>query len=402
MSVMQVKPKDQTKDGRKWMFEVRYKDLNGKIKKYHSKKYFTKKEAQEEERKFLSTIDGSITYRTMTFKDLYKAFYEYKSDKVRYSTIKTYRDRVKYLTMFDDVKLKDFSINHFELWKKEINKTNLATSYKNDLFKFIKAILNFGTRWYDFNFAPVYAKMTNFTDPNELQKEMLFFTIDEFRTYISVEDSLKYKTLFETLYYMGLRKGELRGLQWKDIDFKNKTMKIYKQIPSIYKKTNYKLSPLKTKQSNRVLPINDILLEDLIKWNKHQSGYTNFSQEWFVFGNDLPLAKETIRTRTIRNCKKAGVKQIRVHDFRHSCASLLINYGANITIVAKYLGHAKVDETLNTYSHMYKSNLDDIVSLINNNANHLKLKEEDINKTSSERIEYDSKNDKEKDFEISL
>ena len=59
-----------------------------------------------------------------------------------------------------------------------------------------------------------------------------------------------------------------------------------------------------------------------------------------------------------------GVKDIRVHDFRHSCASLLIDSGANITLVAKYLGHSKIDETLNTYSHMYQNRLDTIVNII--------------------------------------
>lgn len=68
----------------------------------------------------------------------------------------------------------------------------------------------------------------------------------------------------------------------------------------------------------------------------------------------------------IHFAKKQGIKQIRIHDFRHSCASLLINNGANITIVAKYLGHTKIDETLNTYSHMYKNKLNDIVNTINN------------------------------------
>ena len=62
---------------------------------------------------------------------------------------------------------------------------------------------------------------------------------------------------------------------------------------------------------------------------------------------------------------KDEVKQIRIHDFRHSCASLLINNGANIMIVAKYLGHAKIDETLNTYSHLFKNKMDDIVNLMN-------------------------------------
>ena len=60
----------------------------------------------------------------------------------------------------------------------------------------------------------------------------------------------------------------------------------------------------------------------------------------------------------------ARVKDVRIHDFRHSCASLLIDSGANITLFAKYLGHTKIDETLNTYSHMYQNRLDTIVNII--------------------------------------
>ena len=59
--------------------------------------------------------------------------------------------------------------------------------------------------------------------------------------------------------------------------------------------------------------------------------------------------------------EKAGIRRIRLHDFRHSCASLLINKGANIQVVAKYLGHAKIDETLNTYSHLFKNKKDEVV-----------------------------------------
>lgn len=60
----------------------------------------------------------------------------------------------------------------------------------------------------------------------------------------------------------------------------------------------------------------------------------------------------------------AKVKDKRIHDFRHSYASLLIDSGANITLGAKYLGHTKINETLNTYSHMYQNRLDTIVNII--------------------------------------
>lgn len=62
--------------------------------------------------------------------------------------------------------------------------------------------------------------------------------------------------------------------------------------------------------------------------------------------------------------KKAGVKQIRLHDFRHSCASLLIYKGVSINVVSKFLGHPKIEETLNTYTHLYSNALSNITDLI--------------------------------------
>lgn len=83
-----------------------------------------------------------------------------------------------------------------------------------------------------------------------------------------------------------------------------------------------------------------------------------------MFGNIDSLSATTLLDRKTKNAFMARVKNIRIHDFRHSCASLLIDSGANITLVVKYLGHIKIDETLNTYSHMYQNRLDTIVNII--------------------------------------
>ncbi len=90
-----------------------------------------------------------------------------------------------------------------------------------------------------------------------------------------------------------------------------------------------------------------------------------FNDSYFVIGDIAPQISSTITARKNRNCEIAGVKQIRIHDFRHSCAFLLIYKGANIITVSKFLGHTKIDETLNTYSHMFKNKLNDIVNTIN-------------------------------------
>ena len=78
----------------------------------------------------------------------------------------------------------------------------------------------------------------------------------------------------------------------------------------------------------------------------------------------LPVCSNTLTNHKNVNCKLANVKQIRLHDFRHSCASLLVNKGANVTLVAKYLGHTKIEETPNKYSHMFSTALDSVVSVI--------------------------------------
>lgn len=236
---------------------------------------------------------------------------------------------------------------------------------KNDLYKYLKAVLNYGAKWYGYEFNDLFNKMTNFTNPNEFKREMDFWTLEEFKRYISVESDIKFKSLYETLYYCGLRIGELRGLTWDNIDLQKKELTVNKNVVANLEGKKYVITTPKTKGSCRVIPLPQLLINDLLILRKAQDDYIQFNENWFVFGTFEPMSKDIIRRRKNNNCVLAGVKQIRIHDFRHSCASLLINNGANITMVATYLGHTKVDETLNTYSHMFKNKLDNIVDTIN-------------------------------------
>lgn len=366
----------KTKDGRSWVFRVPYIDENGVRQQKKSKRYMTNKIARDEERKFLNKIEAKeqIDKSDWTFKDLYESYYDYKAniEKVKDTTFDTYYNRVPHLKSLDNVKLTEFNIDHFNKWKRIIDsKPELkCTSTKNDIFKFLKAILNYGSKQLNFDFHNVYKKMTKFTDPNEAEREMDYYTLDEFKHFISFENELKYICMFETLYYMGCRKGELRGLTWDKIDFNNKKLNINIQVPSKYGSKDYKFTTLKTKSSKRTLPIPDVLLEHLKKLFEEVKQYKNFNRKWFVFGSkeygyDFPIASKEIDERNNYISTLADIKRIRPHDFRHSCASLLINNGANVTAVAKYLGHTKIEETLNTYSHLYDNALDNVINIIN-------------------------------------
>ena len=368
MAVRQVSKKDGTKDGRRWYFYSYIRDITGNKKRYKSKKYHTQKEAERAERDFLTKVDKrEINITDMTFKDLYEEFYEYKSDKVKNTTLRTYQVNSIPLKMFDNLKIRDFTVSHYLKWRTEISKMDLALKTKNGYYKFFKNLLNYGTKWHDFNFAPIYNKMEKFNDPNALPKEMDFYTFEEFQKFMSVIDDIKFKALFETLYFCGLRRGELRGLSWDNINFEDKTLSIVKNVTNMCGDHGYwQITTPKTRTSTRTLPMPDILVNDLKKLKEYNMKHQyQFTQKYFVFGDINPIHPDVLRRHKNEYAKKAEVKEIRIHDFRHSCASLLINNGANIMIVAKYLGHAKIDETLNTYSHLFKNKMDDIVNLMN-------------------------------------
>ena len=354
-----------TNNGRAWYFKFSYKDAFGVTKQYRSKRYLTKKEATDAERMFLVTSTDKIEDNNMTFKDLYDDFRAHNDEIMKATTLCGYSYKEKYIECFFNVKLKDFNIMQFEQWKKEINKTNISLRYKNDIYKFLKSILNFGVKWHNLNFQAVYNKMTKFQDPNSRRIEMSYYTYEEFKHFISFEDDLRWECVFEILYYCGLRKGELKALTWKDIHFNKKVISVNKQITQVNNRQKFEFSDTKTRDSRRIVPITKVLLNDLkMLYEKSKKEYYGFNDDFFVVSDARPIADSTIYARRTKLAELANLKPIRLHDFRHSCASLLINNGANVTLVAKYLGHTKIEETLNTYSHMFSTALDSVVSVI--------------------------------------
>ena len=199
------------------------------------------------------------------------------------------------------------------------------------------------------------------------EKKISFYTPEEFQKFLSIEKDVKFICAFQTLFYCGLRNGELRGLTWNDINFRKSCLSVNKNItktPDSITGKPYTVSSPKTMSSYRTIPIHNFLLEHYKNLYDNCSSYYNFNDNWYVFGNINPLPETTLRDRKTKNAFKGGLKVIRIHDFRHSCASLLINNSANVTLVAKYLGHTKIKETLNTYSHIFSAAIDSVVSVI--------------------------------------
>lgn len=367
MAIRLLEEKKWTKDGRKYIWYVWETGLNGKKHKKFSKAYKTEVEAKRAEKEYLKMSEVFEGDMNMTFKELYTKYYEIQKDIVRYSTLKTYRDRIKYIGMFDKVKLKDMDAIHYQKWRAEMMKANISNSYKNEIQKFLKIVINWAVKTYGFNMNKFYGRMEPFTSASDIKKEMDFYTLEEFNQFISSAPNLQIRCMYETLYYCGLRRGEARGLQWKDINWVDKRLSVTKQAVTngSESSTIYELTKPKTEKSNRILPIAEILFRDLKQLYEDQKQFADFNDNWFIFGGFIPITFYQMRHKNIEIAKDANIKRIRLHDFRHSCASLLINNNANIAVVSQFLGHASIEETLDTYTHMFKDKLYDAVNTIN-------------------------------------
>ena len=90
-----------------------------------------------------------------------------------------------------------------------------------------------------------------------------------------------------------------------------------------------------------------------------------FDAQRFICGFDKPLRDSTVDHRSRKYADAAGVKHIRIHDFRHSHVSLLAHEGINIQEIARRLGHSDVETTWNTYAHLYPQEKERAVNILN-------------------------------------
>lgn len=314
--------------------------------------------AMNAERDFLNEKETFSGDMNMTFGELTDQYVAYQKNRVCRRTLETYLKRRRYFTKFENLKLRELDGEVYHQFQQDMWSKDLKSSSRNDVQKFLKAILNWGMRRYDINLMSFYNKIEFFSDPNEVEVEKDFYTPEEFNIFISASPDLNTKVMFELLYYCGLRRGEARGLQWTDINWNKHTLSITKQANSVKDHQHvYELTPPKTKKSIRTLPIVDLLYNDLQELYTEKKKYYDFNNKWFVFGTYEPLTFYKMQALGQDLSKKADIRHLPLHGFRHSCASLLINLGQDATTVSKYLGHANIKETLDTYAHMFPNNL---------------------------------------------
>lgn len=196
--------------------------------------------------------------------------------------------------------------------------------------------------------------------------KMQFWTVKEFQKFLTLFEPEEYniKLLFTVLFFTGLRLWEALALTWQDIDFSSNTIHITKSV--YVNKGVTHISTTKTKAGTRRIVINKKLSQELQDWEKRQKHlleqFTNNSLTLQVFQNSpITITKNAIEKQYKKIIERdSTLKKIRIHDFRHSHASLLINQGEDYLVVKERLGHASITTTIDTYSHLYPSKQKDL------------------------------------------
>lgn len=354
-----------TKDGRKYVFIIRYKDIYGKTIQYQSPRYMTSKEAKEQEAIYrLKISENNINRSNVTFKDIKLEYYEYMKPKIKPQSLVKYHTLYSYLEPIDNLKIGEFDLSIYNRLFNDINNRELSPVYKNKILGMLRALIRYSNKYY--NTSDEMLKFIENVSVASSKREMDFYTFEEYTRFRNVIDDDEWRLWFDMLYFMGFRKGELQALTYADIDPIKKEVSINKTLTTKLKGTEFYISSPKTKNSNRILPIPDNIFEEIAENMQKYQKYTNYSDLFFVFGGITPFKDTNISNKNIQYSKLANLRTIRIHDFRHSTASLLINQNMPITLVSRYLGHSKVSVTLDTYSHMYKSDLNTLTDYINN------------------------------------
>lgn len=204
--------------------------------------------------------------------------------------------------------------------------------------------------------------------PKKEEKEIEPLTIEDLEKVLRVAKETDLYSLILLEVFNGMRKGEILGLQWENVDLEKKVLWVRKNLCRVEnndeedgRKTKLILLEPKTKKSIREIPLSEEVVK-VLKMHKRKQNEQKMLYRDIYQDNGVVFAKadgsfedprEVLR-RFHKILKKAGVRKCRFHDLRHTFASILINEGESMKVIQELLGHSTITTTMDIYSHVTK------------------------------------------------
>lgn len=318
----------------------------------------------------------------MTFKEFRDRIYmDWYKSRVKPNTFNPRRYcLLKYFKDFENKNMRNISVLDVQIFQNKLIAKGIYGSYINLLCSLMANVWD-------------RAKIFGLVEENPFRalgkvrvkvKKINFWTLDNFKTFeqnifttnlegkIMLQENLsqiEYYDFFHYLFYRflfftGLRFGESAALLWENVDLDEGKIKVLYTVGNRSKKKSEQyLSTPKSKSSERTLFVDSRTILLLKKWRCYQRRSGDIK---LVFSHDdVFIDGAWMGTKFKRLQEKFGLPRATLHDLRHSHASLLIHMKENPKMVQERLGHAKIEMTLDIYSHLYPTENFDVVDRLN-------------------------------------
>jgi integrase len=251
------------------------------------------------------------------------------------------------------IKLDQLTPDHIQRMLNNRLAAGLSTKTVAYVHQVLRTALALAVRW-----ELVSRNVAKLVDkPRVEHKPINPLTPAEARTLLSVIRGHRLEALFSVALSLGLRQGEALGLRWADVDVDNGTLHVRNQLQRIAGRLT--LVPPKTAKSRRTLVMPPLTVDALRQHQKRQVAEKTWAgSKWtetdLVFANRTggPTQARRVIEQFHDLLERAGMRRIRFHDLRHSCATLLLVQGVSPRVVMEVLGHSEIALTMNAYSHV--------------------------------------------------
>lgn len=273
--------------------------------------------------------------------------------------------------------IEDISKLELRQWMDSIQLIKKSVKYKNDILRMMRVIYNHAQEYFDIEHNPTAILKTIKKDKSSTS-EVDVWEIAEFEAFIrtfSTDDfyEFAFSVFYTFLYWTGVRRGEAKALRFNDFDFKNNRVRVNKTASNKFTGKSLIVQQPKTESSIRVIDVDEVTMNLIKKLHHYRKQLNDYREDAFVFvrkGNhSMPLADTTIENRKNRAVKKAGVKNIRIHDFRHSHASIMIANNIDLPVISRRMGHSSIDMTIKVYTHILPSSTEAAKNKLNSIRN---------------------------------
>ena len=325
--------------------EAFLQEVKEKFNNAYQKKEIEKNFEKKEKIKFLNFLEQSITNN---------------KNSIEYTTYKSYRDQQKIIERFFSVKNLDLEnvtvadildfYNYLSNVRKNTNNTVIhyhALLRKTFTEAYIRKLIKENI-------------MLEIPRPKKEKYISEVFNLKEINIFLNHIKGHRFELEMNLALFYGFRRSELLGLRFSVIDFDNNTILVNTKITSSEKEKLVPKQKMKNDSSYRIMPLLDSIKKliiqrmERIKKDKHffKSIYTKKWEGFVCVGENGELIKPDRVTRTFRKLiNECGLKKIRLHDLRHSCATLLYEQDIQLKDIQMWLGHSDIQTTANIYSH---------------------------------------------------